>query len=218
MTPLERKAATEKILAQKGIGINPHLPPTEDVSEINLRSLDEICKRAIASLLSTQIGIELGEQNKENIGFFTNLMKQFGVADSLNAKEARLADGSFSQQDIVDVVWEYECFWSLIWALGLVDDISDASEICDCAMAIRLVSQCRNFEDFRSKCSLRSPDEIMDMLDLYYRYHWAVVQNMHIDKNCSIGTLNGEVVFERRRGLEWLISNINDWHDISLDT
>ena len=33
-----------------------------------------------------------------------------------------------------------------------------------------------------------------------------------------IRDLNGEVVFERRRGLEWLICDTADWHDISLHT
>lgn len=38
------------------------------------------------------------------------------------------------------------------------------------------------------------------------------------DKLTSIGALNPEVVVERRRGLEWLFSEEEDWNDISLDT
>ncbi|MCI8654866.1 MAG: DUF4272 domain-containing protein [Clostridia bacterium] len=34
----------------------------------------------------------------------------------------------------------------------------------------------------------------------------------------NIGNLNPEVVLERRRGLEWLISKEYDWNNISLDT
>ena len=56
------------------------------------------------------------------------------------------------------------------------------------------------------------------MLDLYYRYHWAVVQHEKIDKKCPIGGLNTDAVSERRRGLEWLISDTDDWNRISLDT
>ena len=41
---------------------------------------------------------------------------------------------------------------------------------------------------------------------------------MHVDKTLPIGDLNMEVVFERRRGLEWLISQENDWHEIALHT
>jgi hypothetical protein len=56
------------------------------------------------------------------------------------------------------------------------------------------------------------------MLDLYYRYHWAVVQHEYSDSSCPVGDLNGDVVFERRRGLEWLVCDTEDWFDISLDT
>lgn len=218
MTPADRKERTEKLLAEKGIGINPNLPLIESADDITLKSTDDICKRAVAALLSTQAGIELNEQHPDDAASFVNLMEHFGVKDSLNSKEKKLLDGSASQQDLTDIVWEYECYWSLVWALGLIDDISEASSICDCLTAIRLVSKCSDLDDFRSKCKLRSKDVILDMLDYFYRCHWAVVQNENIDSSCPVGDLNGDVVFERRRGLEWLICDTEDWYDISLDT
>ena len=218
MAPDERKANSEKIIAAKGIGINPGLPLTEPASQIKLRSLDEVCRRAVAALLSTQVGFGRSEQNDEDVNYFVGLMDYFGVKDCLNAKERRLVDGSYTQQDVIDVVWEYESYWTLVWALGLVDDITDAENICDCPQAVRFVSQSGSYEEFREKCSLRSADEIMDMLDLYYRYHWAVVQHESIDTKCPIGGLNTDAVSERRRGLEWLVCDTADWNDISLDT
>ena len=218
MTPAERKANSENIIAAYGIGINPGLQHTEPASQIKLRSLDEVCRRAIAALLSTQVGFGRSEQNDEDVNYFVGLMDYFGVKDCLNAKERRLVDGSYTQQDVIDVVWEYESYWTLVWALGLVDDITDAENICDCPQAVRFVSQSGSYEEFREKCSLRSADEIMDMLDLYYRYHWAVVQHESIDTKCPIGGLNNDAVSERRRGLEWLVCDTADWNDISLDT
>ncbi|MBO4492902.1 MAG: DUF4272 domain-containing protein [Ruminococcus sp.] len=218
MTPAERKANSEKIIAAKGIGINPNLPLTETASQIKLRNLDEVCRRAVAALLSTQVGFGRSEQNDEDVNYFVGLMDYFGVKDCLNAKERRLVDGSYTQQDVIDVVWEYESYWTLVWALGLVDDITDAENICDCPQAVRFVSQSGSFEEFKEKCSLRSADEIMDMLDLYYRYHWAVAQHESIDKQYPIGGLNTDAVSERRRGLEWLVCDTADWNDISLDT
>ena len=55
------------------------------------------------------------------------------------------------------------------------------------------------------------------MTDLYYRYHWACVEKS-INPQTNIGDLNPEVVLERRKGLEWLISTKDDWNEISLDT
>ena len=218
MTPAERKEHSETIIAAKGIGINPDLPLTEPASQVRLRSLDEICRRAVAALLSTQVGFGRSEENDDEVNYFVRLIDYFGVRDCLNAKERRLVDGSYVQQDVIDVVWEYESYWTLAWALGLVDDITDAEDICDCPLAVRFVAQSGSYEEFREKCTLRSTDEILDMLDLYYRYHWAVVQHEQIDKKFPIGGLNTDAVSERRRGLEWLVCDTADWNDIRLDT
>ena len=149
---------------------------------------------------------------------FSNLIKEFRVEDCLNSKEKKIFDGTYTEQDVLDVTWEYECYWSLIWALGLIGDESlDASKTCDCETAITLVSKSKDFEDFKSKCKLRNPLEILDMLDLFYRYHWACVEK-RIKPNINISNLNPEVVYERRRGLEWLFSEEKDWNNISLDT
>lgn len=225
MTPQERKERSEKIISSKGLTVNKFLPCIEGSDSVKLRSLDEICRRAIAALISVQICFEREEGSQENIDFFKSMLENFGVSGCLNKKEQRVADGSCDKQDLVDVVWEYECYWALVWALGLVEDITDASNICDCEKAVKLVSETNSFEEFRAKCSLRGVEEILDMLDLYYRYHWAAVEN-RLDPKCEIGKLSGDVAVERRRGLEWLVlrededeyENENDWYDISLDT
>ena len=55
------------------------------------------------------------------------------------------------------------------------------------------------------------------MLDLFYRYDWACTEK-RLNPDTPIGNLNPEVVVERRRGLEWLISEEDDWFDIPLNT
>ncbi len=217
-TPQERKAASEEIIKKQNIGVNPNLPMVPPSNEVTVKSLETICKRYIASIVTIQIVFELGNDSSEGIEFFTNLLKQFDVMDSLNAKEKSVLAGSPTQQECTDVVWEYECCCSLAWALGLIDNMDDNSCICDCEKLVRLVSGCNSQADFISKCKLRDTEEILDMLDLFYRYHWATVQKKWIDPKLPIGDLNEEVVFERRRGLEWLIAEETDWHDIMLNT
>ena len=89
--------------------------------------------------------------------------------------------------------------------------------MCDCNEAISFVKESENFEDFKSKTRIRNIEEILDMLDLYYRYHWAC-EEKRINPETNIGVLNPDVVLERRKGLEWLISSVYDWNEISLDT
>jgi hypothetical protein len=106
---------------------------------------------------------------------------------------------------------------SISYALGLVDDIRDGGALCDCNFIIQTIASCKDVEDFKSKCKLRDIEEILDMLDLYYRYDWAVTEQ-RIKPETNIGCLIPSNVVERRRGLEWLISTEDDWFNISLDT
>ena len=155
---------------------------------------------------------------KNQLIFFKKLLKKYDVEDALISKEKRIFDGTYTSQDAIDMDWAYETFWSIFWALGFVDDISDASELCDSLQAIQLIAKNASVDDLKSKSKLRDVEEILDMLDLYYRYHWAVVNKLFIDENTNIGNLIPSNVIERRRGLEWLISSEEDWYNISLDT
>ncbi|MDE5985015.1 MAG: DUF4272 domain-containing protein [Eubacterium sp.] len=219
-TPEQRRAASNKKIKDRGIACNENLPVLEDSSQVKLKDMDEICKRAIACLLSTQIAMDADtddyEQSKE---MFYKLLKEFGVQKDLLSKEKKVFFGHYSKQDVIDVVWTYEAYWSLVWALGLIDDIGFEypKDICDCQKAISLVGDCKSYDEFKSKCKLRNTEEILDMLDLYYRYHWATTEK-RIRPDTPIGELNKDVVVERRRGLEWLISDVKDWNYISLDT
>ena len=217
---IKRKDKSNEIISKMGIPICPGLPILEDEMINDIKSVDEICKRAIACLISTQIACDInnGANYEESKNMFYNLLKEFGVENSLNKTEERLFNGSYNSKDAIAVTWTYECYWALVWALGLIDDdISIPSDICDCDRAILLVSKSKDFNDFKSKCKLRDPIEILDMLDLHYRYHWACVEK-RLNPKTNIANLNPEVVYERRRGLEWIFSEEDDWFDISLDT
>lgn len=216
---IERREKSNKKIKQMGIACLESLPILDEDMDMDLKSLDDICKRAIASLLSIQIACDInaGNDYEESNEILSNLLKEYKVEDCLNPKEKRLFNGEYTQQDTIDVTWTYESYWSLVWALGLIEDISLPNEICDCEKAIKLVSEAKSFDEFKTKCKLRDVEEILDMLDLHYRYHWACVEK-RINPNTPIGELNPEVVVERRRGLEWLFSEEDDWFDISLDT
>lgn len=216
---IERREKSNKKIKQMGIACLESLPILDEDMDLYLKSLDDICKRAIASLLSIQIACDInaGNDYEESNEILSNLLKEYKVEDCLNPKEKRLFNGEYTQQDTIDVTWTYESYWSLVWALGLIEDISLPNEICDCEKAIKLVSEAKSFDEFKTKCKLRDVEEILDMLDLHYRYHWACVEK-RINPNTPIGELNPEVVTERRRGLEWLFSEEDDWFDISLDT
>ena len=214
-----RRTKSNAYIKEKGIACLESLPMIESRDEVVLKDINERCKRAIACLIVAQVACDINSGNDydKSKQFFGEMLAKYHVEDALLEKERKIFDGSYSQQDVLDIAWTYEAYWAVVWSLGLVDDIKEADDVCDCEEAIMLVSECESFEEFRGQCAPRTVDEILDMADLYYRYHWACVEK-RMNPEMEIGNLDPEVVCERRRGLEWLIHVETDWNDISLDT
>ena len=107
-----------------------------------MRSFDEMCARAVASLLIIQLAIDPANGNYK---------EGFGVRDALSQTEMKVYDGSAGQQGPVNVAWEYECCRSVVWAPWLVEDegLETVSGICDCGKAIKLVSECADTQHRR---------------------------------------------------------------------
>ena len=212
-----RRLKNYEYLNSQGIIAVKDMPCLYDDEKIELKNIDDICKKAISSLISIQIACDIRNgQYKESLDFFLPLLKKFDVEKYLNSKERRIIDGTYSNQDVIDMDWAYEIYWAICWCLGLVNDIKDASKVCDCNIAISLVMNSNSVEEFKSKCSIRTISEILDMQDLYFRYNWAINEKK-VNSNSNIGNLNASNVIERRRGLEWIISSENDWYDISMN-
>ncbi len=220
LTPSERKTINENKLREQGIAINQWLPLLPAEEEAGIRSFDEVCGRAVASLLIIQLAIDTANgRYDEGFEVIGEMFDKFGVKGALNTAEKEVFDGSAEEQTAMNVAWEYECYWSLVWALGLIgdDDLRAAEGICDCERAIKFVSKCDDMQAFKAQCKMRSAEDILAMADYFYRLHWACVEH-RINPGTPVGDISEEVVMERRRGLEWLIGGEDDWFDISLDT
>ena len=214
----ERRKKNNAFIKEQGIACYENLPLVESSAEVKLKSLDEICNRAFTCFLSIQVACDVNNNNyEESIKYFKPILEELDLSQYLNSKEKRIFDGTYTAQDAIDLDWEYEDLWSLFYAVGLVDDITDGGKLCDCDFIIKTMTSCKNVEEFKNKCKLRDIEEILDMIDLYYRYDWACTEK-RIKPETNIANLDPSNVVERRRGLEWLISRENDWYDISLDT
>lgn len=218
--PLVRRERNNKFIKSKGINCFNELPVISSSSEVKLKDIDTICRRVIACIISIQLSCDLRNPDVDNaysLNICEELLNKYGVSGDLLDIEKRLYNNTYTEQDLYDMDWAYETYWAVIWALGLVNDIKEPNSICNCEEAIRVLFSCDTYEEFKSKVKLRDIEDILDMLDLYYRYHWACVEK-RVNGKGDIGFLEPAVVAERRKGLEWLISSFKDWNDIPLHT
>lgn len=220
--PQLRKQENMTRLQEMGIPVMEALPIIEDAAHVRIRSAEEIARRAIACLMTIQVACDVansGGHDPESAAFFSSLLRRFDVQDDLTMKEQSFFMGDVSQQDAIQMTWKYEAYWTLLWALGLVEELKVPTELCDCAYAIEAVSECADLEDFLAQCELRDIEEILDEADLIFRYDWACVEARIHGREMEAG-IHPEVVQERHWGLNWLIDcdGENDWDYVSTNT
>ncbi|MBR5995104.1 MAG: DUF4272 domain-containing protein [Eubacteriaceae bacterium] len=217
-SPEQRREKNNEYIKSQGIKCFEALPVTFDAEEAKPKSLEEIAARAYSCFWVIQIACDVNNGvYEDSVDYFKPILEERGLMGYLNAKEKRFLDGTYTMQDAVDMDWAYEALYSLLYALGFVDDIRNAGTVCDSYAVIRTVNSSPTLKDFIGRCTLRSNSELLEALDLYYRYDWAVTEK-RLNPATLTGNLNADVVAERRRGLEWIFSDEADWYDISMDT
>ncbi len=142
-------------------------------------------------------------------------LKQEKIDDLLTPTESKfLVAGEGNPQAFQ---MQIEGMWALAWALNMVPQL-DFWKDCDDRFVATLpnlkISQ--SGADWYSKARIRAADEIVASCDLAYCLHWCVRQ-AQLEGKTPPGRLKAHVVTERRRALEWLLSEDN-WDTVSLDT
>ncbi|AWL28159.1 DUF4272 domain-containing protein [Acinetobacter defluvii] len=211
-TPPQRKEQSIEILKQRNIPYIDWLPVIESAEEILSRSAESIAKRAIACLWVIQVACDIdnGRYDHEIKDYVINVLRKMQALDALTEKEKAILYEEVSQQDVINMIWKYEAYWVLLWALGIVDELNYPENIVDCDFATQAVVSVSTFEEFMKKVKLREIEEILDQADLIYRYDWACV-NARLKQQQAPAQLNSSVVVERHGALNWLIQSDSYW-------
>ncbi len=212
----ERKAHSDRLLAERAIHVPSSLPPVIAVTEVNLRSSQEVAARLLA-LFAVALRAEFLSEEKALSADDIRLRLPLALVAATPRELAFLDDGAPEAHDLAQFGWRYEGVNLLAWAIGLIDELPFPDDICDVGKLASLVLDA-DAEQLLSAAALRPAAELIDALDLHYRLHWAVRQ-AHIDgKDDPDGVVSG-VVLERHYALNWLTRFENaDWDDVDTPT
>ena len=206
ITAQERKNKSIAILALQGVPYIEHLPLRYETEEVTPRDKKEVIERVACSFASIMCALSIGkkEYTEEDKVYMTQdfLSAKYDALDLLTPMEKQVIAGAVSEAEAINAAWKYESLWTLLWALGIVEELSFPNEICDCDLVMHTMDRFEGLSDFMAHTTLRPIDEILQALDLHYRYHWAAV-NARVNGSDPAG-IDEEVVMERRAGLEWL--------------
>ena len=207
ITAQERKNRSIEILQAQNVPYIEHLPLRYETEEVTPRDKKEVIERVACSFTSIMCALSIGkgEYTEEDREFMTQdfLSARYGALDLLTPKEQKIISGNnVSEAEAINAAWKYESIWALLWALGVVEELSFPNQICDCDLVMGTMERFKNLDDFMANTTLRPMEEILQALDLHYRYHWAAV-NACVNGSDPAGIDEG-IVMERRAGLEWL--------------
>ncbi len=212
----DRKARHDEILRQQGIEVYDGLPPVLGHCEVLLRPAQDVARRALALFAVALRAESLATDNEIPVA---EIRDRFPLAfESFSPVEAEFMDTvEPEQQAIINHAWRYECLFLLQWALGHFDQLHFPTSICDVPKVARDILDHDASEMIRA-AGLRTPDEILNELDLHFRLHWAARQASQKDKPVP-ADLDIGVISERRHALNWLTHFENaDWDDVDCPT
>ncbi|MCP3774024.1 DUF4272 domain-containing protein [Paenibacillus sp. MZ04-78.2] len=218
----QRKNKNIAYLNEMGIPFISWLPQLPPLEQCKFKAKEDIARRAVTVLIVIQFACDVaqGEDIQGSREFFTDMLQKFGVEEYLTENERKLLqDEEPVMDEAINISWQYEAYWTLIWALGLVETLDFPDQTCDCDYAIEVVSSCETFEQFLLKTAMRSKEEVLDEADKIYRLHWACVNNRINEGKEAPAGMDESIVIERRRGLFWMIGyRDEEWDHISMDT
>ncbi len=209
---MARKLRSEEVLGAEGVPVNAHLPLIEDEAESLRRSTAEVAARAVALCMVAVKGE--GLEHPEVLA----AVDRFGARPGFTPDERRFIDDPApSEHHRIQFTWQYECYWVMLWALGLVPELGRPDRICDVPRAVKLLAD-RGRAAFEAASELRPQAALLDAADLIYRYHWAI-RDARLNGQPVPAGLEPGVVMERHRALNWLIGYAGqDWDEITTDT
>ncbi len=208
---LVRKAKSEAYLADHAIKVNPNLPCTPSSEEVMLRTDKEIVDRAYALMITAVKGEGIEQAHLEKAVEAKNI-------DSLSPREQHIYQAeSLTDQERAYSVWRYESLNTLLWAMGIVDELSFPKEVCDAKEVVRILFQPARAE-FEQRVQLRSKVDILDELDKVYRMNWACV-DARMKGETPSGNMNPSIVYERHYALNWLTNYQSQaWDEVQTNT
>jgi hypothetical protein len=192
-----RKARTEDRLRAAGVPVDESLPPIDADEEAVIRPPWEVARRAEA--LVTVAARSEGLDPQRALQF----LQAWGLWEAASPKEqAYLTNPHPTEQERVHFLWQYECLWVMLWALGVVESLGLPNTICDVRRAVRIATG-TTADVFIGQSNLRPATEILDEADLAYRCNAAV--NVALDRSePPPAGLDIGVTHNRLIALNWL--------------
>jgi hypothetical protein len=195
-----------------GVRINPYLPVIERIEDVaaGAPKSSQVASRLIALMCTATKALSAPRE------LVDRLLAIAGTLEIFTADERKFfLDAEPHDEESRKHSWNCEPAYVLAWALRVVEDpmrVPDGQCVAS-EFAARITERGKLLFDSQ----LRSPDQLLDAADFIYRLHWTVRDNWLRQLPPPLD-VDGGVVFERHRALNWLIGTDSDWDNVDTST
>lgn len=210
---LDRKSKSLIELEKIGFKFHSDLPIIQLDEKTALKSAQDISNRAYILYVLSLVANNEVEADEAAVYF-----EAYSIFFHLTPKEI-----SFLKNPTLELknayTWRVECIYIFLWALGKVDQVVAPNSLCD----QNVIKDVFFYEGllmspnrFVSKSkTMRSKEEILDMIDLYLRINWKCIETKLDGQVLKL--VNQKVVFERLYALQWITNHHMIWDDMPTD-
>jgi hypothetical protein len=213
---LALKKKSEALVVKLGGQTIAYLPLLE---KPKIRTKEQIVGRAL--VMNVLIGVAFDFPPEEA----SKWIKENKLTKYLSKEEKKLLKtpaAKISRETKNEYSWYIESLWPLCWALKFSDELDTASPVADdMVYMFPNVIEHESTAKFVKKASLQPESKITEKVDFFYRAHWFAKQVGRAPKKYPEKirkNFDPDVIYERRRGLEWVYNKTLNWDEISLDT
>ena len=219
---IKRRDQSWQVLREKSIYVPINYPFLESGRHTQIRTPQEIAERAAALLmvsLYSECMLSENQTRDQASDFIQELMDEMGKNVFSPNEKKYLKSRSPRKSRQIEFSWQYECLAVMEWALGLTPELPFPNKTCDVSKAVELLKDCHSIEDIVKISNPRSKKELLDACDLIFCLDWACT-DARIHKLPMPAGMDGSVVMERHKALNWLINadNAADWDDVKTNT
>lgn len=200
---------TVRILTQRGIPYLPQLPLIDELPKEKWKTAQQIARRLIVRYSLT--GLSHDAEPKKLLAW---LESESLDDEILNDERKYFEKKELSKKDIIRLSWNQESLLTLAWCLGLLSELPLPDLEADLSSIFPKIPPQIEVSKFATQSKRIDLRRILEEADLYYCYHWAT---RHPEKWTHPVSLNLDVVIERRRALDWVISD-KRFNEVTLDT
>jgi hypothetical protein len=187
---IERRRTSVAVLDAEGVPYIDHLPVLAVGADVRPRTPREVAVRAVA--LAFVSAVAEGVDPSTMDAFIAPCRDAVTFSPD---EQTFLGADQPDEDDRLRLSWRYESMWSLLWALGRIDELGRPDHMCDVPMSTSLVEGV-TATSIIEEATLRDERTLLDQADLTYCYMSAVRQSM-IDGVQPPAGLHPGVVYER---------------------